>query len=391
MMLWIARGALLCIFLGWFIAFIKGIRAHINRRWVLDPSFAKAPDGLPVSIVIPARNEERGIGACVLSALSQDHSNVEVIVLNDGSTDRTGEILAEIQQHHKRLKLPETDGKPLPEGWFGKPWALQRAQRYATGRWLLFVDADVVLEPEAVSRTVEYARQHKLDMVTGLGTLEMDSFWERVMQPVVGGLILAGNSLSSVNNPDKKDSNLANGQFILISRDAYDEIGRHACVQSNILDDVGIARAVVEHDKQYHCLYLDSLFRCRMYTSFSEIWEGWTKNLYAGLRYSIPNLILALLFTFAFSVLGHLLFVLGALRLVQVHIVSIEFMIWGTAIMVMAQLTRGLMDHRRGMNLLYGLTHAPANLLVLCLLINSARRSLGGTVTWKGRTYKPTK
>ena len=391
MMLWIARVGLLCIVLGWVLAFVKGVRAHYKRRWVLDTSSDKAPDGLPVSIVIPARNEERGIGACVLSALSQDHPNVEVIVLNDGSTDRTGAILEEIQQQYKRLKLPESDGESLPEGWFGKPWALQRAQRYATGRWLLFIDADVVLEPEAVSRTVEYARQNKLDMVTGLGTLEMESLWERVMQPVVGGLILAGNSLSSVNNPDKKDSNLANGQFILVSRDAYDEIGRHASVQKNILDDVGIARALVEHDKLYHCLYLDDLFRCRMYTSFSEIWEGWTKNLFAGLRYSIPNLILALLFTFAFSILGHVLFALGALRLLDVHLISLEFMIWGTAIMVMTQLTRGLMDHRRGMNLLYGLTHAPANILVLLLLINSARRSLGGTVTWKGRVYKPTK
>ena len=102
------------------------------------------------------------------------------------------------------------------------------------------------------------------------------------------------------------------------------------------------------------------------------------------MRYSIPDLILALLFTFAFSILGHLLFVLGALRLLQIHLISLEFMIWGTAIMVMTQLTRGLMDHRRGMNVLYGLTHAPANVLVLLLLMNSARRSLSGTVTWKG-------
>ena len=89
-----------------------------------------------------------------------------------------------------------------------------------------------------------------------------------------------------------------------------------------------------------------------------------------------PNLILALLFTFAFSILGHLLFALGALRLLHIHLISLEFMIWGTAILVMTQLTRGLMDHRRGMNLLYGLTHAPANVLVLLLLMNSARRSL---------------
>lgn len=389
--LWIARVALLFIFLGWFAAFVKGIRAHLKRRWVLDASHPAAPAGLLVSIVIPARNEERGIRDCVVSALSQDHASLEVIVLNDGSTDSTGVILEELQQENKRLKLPESDGGELPDDWFGKPWALQRAQRYAKGQWLLFVDADVVLGPEAVSRTVEYARMNNLDMVTGLGTLQMDSFWEKVMQPVVGGLILAGNSLSAVNDPEQPDKNLANGQFILISREAYDEIGRHAAVQNNILDDVGIARALVAHEKNYHCLYLDGLFRCRMYTSFSEIWEGWTKNLFAGLRYSVPNLVLALLFTFAFSIMGHLLFVLGALSLVNVHIVTLEFMIWGTAIMVMTQLTRGLMDHRRGMNLLYGLTHAPANVLVLLLLINSAVRSLSGTVTWKGRVYKPQK
>ena len=210
------------------------------------------------------------------------------------------------------------------------------------------------------------------------------------MQPVVGGLILAGNSLSRVNNPEKPDSNLANGQFILISRDAYDDIGRHASVQKNILDDIGIARALVAHGKQYHCLYLDSLFRCRMYTTFTEIWEGWSKNLFAGLRYSLSNLALALLFTFAFSILGHVLFALGACRLLGVSVVSLEMIVWGTAIMVACQSTRALMDHRRGMNLLYGLTHAPANILVLLLLLNSARHSLRGTVTWKGRTYKPT-
>lgn len=389
-MLWVARASLLFILLGWVLALVKGIRAFVKQRWVLNGTFASAPAGLPVSILIPARNEERGIEACVLSALQQDHPTLEVIVLNDGSTDETGPILASLQHKYSNLKVIESEGGELPEGWFGKPWALQRAQRYATGRWLLFVDADVVLAPEAVSRTVEYARVNQLDMVTGLGELQMDSFWEKVMQPVVGGLILAGNSLSSVNNPDKPDSNLANGQFILVSRDAYDEIGRHASVQSNILDDIGIARALVAKGKRYHCLYLDSLFRCRMYTSFSEIWEGWTKNLFAGLRYSVSNLMLALLFTFAFSILGHLLFVLGAFRLFGVSIVSTEMMIWGTAIMVACQATRALMDHRRGMNLLYGLTHAPANMLVLLLLINSARHSLRGTVTWKGRTYKPT-
>ena len=113
-------------FYGVVFGICEGIRAHYSGDgyWML---FCRAPEGLPVSIIIPARNEEHETGL-VMSALSQDHPNVEVVVLNDGSTDRTGEILR-YSTAFKRLKLPESDGESLPEGWFGKPWALQRAQR----------------------------------------------------------------------------------------------------------------------------------------------------------------------------------------------------------------------------------------------------------------------
>ena len=215
------------------------------------------------------------------------------------------------------------------------------------------------------SSTLAYALQNELDMVTGLGLLETHSFWEKVLQPAVGALILAGNSLSDVNDHEKKDKNLANGQFILISREAYDRIQRHAAVKQNILDDIGIARAIVEANRKYHCLYLDQMFRCRMYTTFSEIWEGWTKNIFAGLRYSIPNVILALLFTFSFSVLGHVLFFLGAFKLV-----SLEFLIWGAVIMSLCQATRMLMDMRRDMSVVYGLSHSAASIIVMGIIVN---------------------
>ena len=121
----------------------------------------------------------------------------------------------------------------------------------------------------------------------------------------------------------------------------------------------------------------------------ASLWEGWTKNLFAGLRYSLVNVMLALLFTFSFSVLGHLLFVLGSFHLVNIQIVPKEMMVWGTVIMCLCQTVRLLMDHRRGMDILYGLTHAPASIMVMGMIVHSAIRSLRGTVTWKGRTYKP--
>ncbi len=384
-MIWIARLYLGLISFGWLVALLKGIRAAKKKKWVLEKTANKAPSSVSLSIVIPARNEERGVGRCLQSARDQDHESVQIVILDDASTDRTPEIIAQHAEADSRIVPIRSDGAPIPEGWYGKPWALQRAQNKANGEWLLFIDADVELFPEAASRTLEYALQNELDMVTGLGQLETDSFWEKVLQPAVGALILAGNSLSDVNDHEKKDKNLANGQFILISREAYDRINRHAAVKQNILDDVGIARALVEANRDYHCLYLDQMFRCRMYTNFSEIWEGWTKNIFAGLRYSIPNVILALLFTFSFSVLGHTLFFLGAFKLI-----SLEFLIWGAVIMSLCQATRMLMDMRRDMSVVYGLSHSVASIIVMGIIINSMRSSLKGTVTWKGRTYKPT-
>ena len=283
-MIWIARLYLGLISLGWLVAFLKGIRAAKKKKWVLEKTAEKAPSSVSLSIVIPARNEERGVGRCLQSARDQDHENLQIVILDDASEDGTPEIIAQHAEADSRIVAIRSDGSPIPDGWYGKPWALQRAQNKAVGEWLLFIDADVELFPEAASRTLDYALRNELDMVTGLGQLETNSFWEKVLQPAVGALILAGNSLSDVNDPEKKDKNLANGQFILISREAYDRIHRHAAVKQNILDDVGIARALVEANRKYHCLYLDQMFRCRMYTTFSEIWEGCPRPVYFVVR-----------------------------------------------------------------------------------------------------------
>ena len=249
---------------------------RVKRPFRLGPDSPNLTTPVSASIVIPARNEANNIEACLLSCVAQDLQELQVVVLDDASSDGTGEIIQRLSDLYPTITALKGDGAPLPEGWYGKPWACQRAQSKATGEWLLFIDADVVIAREALSRAIAYAKENALDMVTGIGEMVMLSFWEKTLQPAVGGMILAGNSLRKVNDHERKDNNLANGQFILISREAYDAIGGHQSVQNNIIDDIGIARALVEKDLKYHCLDLHDLFKCRMYTSFGEIWEGWT-------------------------------------------------------------------------------------------------------------------
>ncbi|MEL6344060.1 MAG: glycosyltransferase family 2 protein [Myxococcota bacterium] len=381
---WLLRVLFGLVALGWLAALTRIITNRLRPRWQLSPDDPPAPEDVTVSVIIPARDEEDNLGACLDTVRAQDHPGLQIVVLDDASTDRTGVVLSAQAERDDRIVALTGDGGPLPDGWFGKPWALQRAQAEATGGWLVFIDADVRLHPAAISRAVGYAVREKVDMVSGLGALGAETFWEKVLQPAVGGLILAGNDLDDVNDPEKKDKNLANGQFIVISREAYDAIGGHGAVKQDILDDIGLARAVVAADRQIRCLRMRTLFYCRMYTGFDDLWEGWTKNLFAGMRYSWGNAVAALIFTFLFSVMGPLLLLLG-----MVGMVGPEWLWWGLGLTVLLQTARGLMDAFYEQPVAYGLTHAPANVLVMAMIVHSAIRTSRGNVTWKGRTYQP--
>ncbi|MCB9761363.1 MAG: glycosyltransferase [Alphaproteobacteria bacterium] len=378
---WLLRALLALIILGWLATFFRVRARRLNPRWGLTPEDPPAASDVRVSVVIPARDEEDNLGACLDSVLAQDHPNLQIVVQDDGSTDRTGAILAEYAARDDRVHAL-TGGDALPEGWFGKPWALERAQRAADGDWLVFIDADVRLHPAAVSRAVGYGEREGLGMVTGFGTLVNGSFWEKVLQPAVAGMILMGNDLDEVNDPDKPDRNMASGQFIAVRRDAYEQLGRHEAVKADILDDVGLARAAVAAGVRYHCLFLRQLYRVRMYTSLREIWDGWSKNLFAGMHYSWGVVVGVELFLFVYIVLGPLLAVLGGLGLV-----GPEWLVWGLVQLLVMQAVRAYMDRIWGNPLVYGLTHAPANLMLMALIVNSGLRSRGAGVRWRGRTY----
>lgn len=383
-MIWAVRVLLGSLALFWISALVRAIRSKADDRYRAEP-FSPGPDGDPlIGVVVPARNEERNIGACVDSVLAQDHARLLAVVLNDGSTDNTAALLAE-RASDPRLTVIDGGEGSLPEGWLGKAWACQRGAEALLAlpeppEWLLFVDADVELHPHAVAATLGHAERNALAMVSGLGRLVMKSFWEKVLQPVMAGLIMAGNDLAKINDPESDDDRpLANGQFILVRSDAYRAVGGHEAVRTDVLDDVGMASAITGAGFPYHLIFMRDLFECRMYTNLGEIWEGWTKNMYAGMRYSTLNLVVVMGFVAWVALAPYVLLAHG------LWTGSVEWVAWGASISVLIQLVRFWLDIQVGQDPLYGPTQPFAVAMLLSLLAHSGLRAKRGTAEWKGR------
>ena len=382
-MIWFARFCLGTLALFWVGALVRAVRAKQDDRYRADENSVGPDSPVRVGVVVPARNEERHVGVLVESILAQDHRDIAVVVLNDGSTDRTGEILSGFED--PRLTVIDGGQAPLPAGWLGKAWACQRgAKSLLEGPeppgWLLFVDADVTLHPHAISAALGHATRNELGMVSGLGRLVMETFWEKVLQPVVAGLIMAGNDLDRVNDPDNDDDRpLANGQFILVRQDAYQAVDGHAAVRTDVLDDVGMASAIKGAGYPYNLIFMRDLFSCRMYTNLGELWEGWTKNMYAGMRYSLVNLAIVMLFVTWMSLVPYLLLAWG---LVSGHP---EWTAWGGGICAVVQIVRLWLDIQVGQDPKYGPTQPFAVVMLLALLAHSGIRAKRGTAAWKGR------
>lgn len=381
----VAHGFLGFVGLFWAGALARAVKTRGTGRFRVRPEDPGPTHPARLAVVIPARNEVDNIGPCVASVLAQDHPDLRCFVLDDGSTDGTDRVLAVLlEEHPDRLTVLKGGDAPLPEGWYGKPWACQRAAEQAIEvldpDFLLFVDADVQLTPGAARAALGYAEREGLAMLSGFGRLEMRSFWEKVMQPVVAGMIIAGNPLSRNNDPEKrKGKPIANGQFILLRRSAYDAVGGHAAVKDDVLDDVGMATAITGAELPYHMTFMTSLFSCRMYAGFADLWEGWSKNLFPGLGWSWGALVGLIVFTLMTTLLPYAVLLAGL-------VTGGMWLAWGVILVGLVQGLRLYLDRAFSQDAVYGVTHGPATVLLLILLVNSAIRTTSGTATWKGRT-----
>jgi glycosyltransferase involved in cell wall biosynthesis len=225
-----------------------------------------------ISIIVPARNEEASLGACLESLLAQTGVSFEVIVVNDHSTDRTSEIA------HSFRGVKVIDAPSLPSGWTGKNNAVAAGVIAAAGSWLLFTDADTVHLQGSLARAFTEAQRHQAAMLSYSPEQEVQDFWENALMPVVFAELASVFRPKDVSNPASPVA-AANGQYLLISREAYEAIGGHTAVAGSILEDVALARLVKSSGRKIFFRYGGDAVQTRMYRSFAQMREGWTKNL----------------------------------------------------------------------------------------------------------------
>jgi len=324
---------------------------------------------LAVSVIVPARNEEACLGDCLQSLTAQTGAALEIIVVDDHSTDRTREIAASFPD------VRVIEAGPLPEGWTGKNNAVTAGARAARGVWLLFTDADTVHLPGSLARALAEAQKNGVELLSYSPEQIAVSFWEMAILPVVFAELARQYPPAKVSDPSSPIA-AANGQYILIRRDAYDAVGGHAAVATDLLEDVALARAVKQSGRKIFFRYAADAVRTRMYRNFSPLREGWTKNL-------------ALLFPNP----GQL--ALQTVALWVVPWIALFFYLtnraghwWWNPVFVGAWLYLTTRLRRANFDLVVQFLGALFGMPMFAyLLLRSKRAHTRGSVPWKGRTY----
>ncbi|HIN33181.1 MAG TPA: glycosyltransferase [Nitrospirales bacterium] len=334
-----------------------------------------------VSIIVPARNEERSLGRCLDSLLAQDYPDFELIVVDDQSTDCTADLIASRTNQDSRIRSLRVTS--LPDGWTGKNYALARGVCEAQGEWLLFTDADTDHAPHALRENLAFAQRHHIDMLSMTPDQECVSVWEKLLQPTIFETLSHWFSYRRIN--DQRDEQAAgNGQYIMIRRSLYDSIGGHEGIKGCILEDVELARRAKRAGGKLWFAPAQGKIRVRMYHTFAEIWNGWAKNLYLLQGRSMRGLLRTSARITLLDVAPATVLILGTWYGIHAGLLAIA----GMMLMV-----RWAKLHRRWRELGFDTHYAPLHPLgsgiFIGLLWYSAMRHEGGFgIAWKGRQCK---
>ena len=345
------------------------------------------PDPPRVSAIIPAKDEQETIADCLTTVRAQSYPNLEILVVDDRSTDRTPEIVRAIAQSDPRVRLISIED--LPPGWTGKTHALHVAAGQAQGEWFWFVDADTRHEPDSLAIVLEYARSHDASLASLLPEMRCESFWESVAQPLLGIVLIQSYPLFWANDPTKKLA-FANGQYILIRRDAYQLAGGHEGVRDKFVEDIYLARAVKGVGLSSRTAIAHGIGSTRMYTSLPQFIRGWSRILYDALGRNPWKLLLQGLDPLFFSQTAHVALV-ASLVMLALGRPPGAFPWWLLALSVAHHVLAYTCLKR-----LYVLTvpqtshvawYPLAGLVLDVILFRAIRMCLTGKVTWRGTAY----
>ena len=332
-----------------------------------------------LSAIVPARNEEAVIAACVES-LARQAEIAEILVVNDQSTDKTAAVIRERMQRFPKLRLLET--KELPAGWVGKNNAVWLGAREAGGEWLLFTDSDAVHHSNSAAKALAIAKEDNAVLVSFSPEQGMETWYEKSLIPYVYCRLATRFPFAEVNDPQKPTA-AANGQFLMIRRDVYEAVGGHACVASEVLEDVALAKRVKGAGYRIWFGSGKGIVRVRMYRSFAAMWEGWRKNLYPLMGGNVGAMGKEFVRAFA-PIVAALIAALAAWALTQSWLAAVVVLAMGT-IGICVIYDRELRHSQFPRRLIwYGL---PGSLLFAGILCASYLGHRRGKLKWKGREY----
>jgi chlorobactene glucosyltransferase len=356
-----------------------------NLRLLRTPGAGSLSEvgGPLVSILVPARNEARSISQCVEALARQDYPHCEVLVLDDQSEDETPVIVSELAGRYPNVRL--LHGQALPPNWHGKAYACAQLAQAASGQWLLFVDADTVLAPNCVRITLAQAEEQRADLLTMMPKILARSFGEALLLPIIPLTFVAFLPLGLVSNHRSPLFAGALGPFLLFRLHTYLQIGGHAAVRTDIVEDVALSRLVKRHGGRVVWIDGTDLMSVRLYHGFREAWSGLAKSAFAAINYSLPALLLGLpLCVTVFF--GPYIFLFA---LLITHTASGP-VLWLLLLQTLFLWTVHLLLVRRFHLPLITVFMQAGTMaaIVLTTLYSAAQARFGRGVVWKGRTYQ---
>lgn len=317
----------------------------------------------PVSILIPMRNEESNVVQCINSVTSQEGlSNFEILVLDDNSEDRTSILLSQFRN------IKKLDGKNLPDGWLGKLWACQQLADASTGEYLVFIDADVRLSKNAVAAAI--SKMGNWDFISPYPRQIMTGFIQRLFQPLLQWSWLASVPLFISQKLGIKSMAVANGQFLIIKRDAYFKSGGHQSVKSEVIDDIMLARKLLASGFSGGVAEASQIAICQMYKTAGELINGYRKSLWRAFG-SIFGTFVAILILFITGVAPFI----GAIFGSKIGLLAFGFV----------ALSRVISSIRTGSIPNTALLHPVAIIFLIGLIIYSWIGKLTNRLTWRDR------